>query len=152
MGKKPTTLPSYIDYVQNIDKCNEMKENLCERKKGLEDIKSILTKFRPKEEGYQSLPLQARIDALTADIEKTEEDMNKSHEDVLKERDAHIEDLEKRLLEEQDKVKQLVEDVLTSEKLMRAETPPKEALDAANKIKKKFDESQRKLNQYQEFQ
>jgi len=31
--------------------------------------------------------------------------MNKSHEDVLKERDAHIEDLEKRLFEEQDKVK-----------------------------------------------
>jgi len=42
----------------------------------------------------------------------------------------------------------LVEDVITNEKLMRAETPPKEALDAANKIKKKFDESQRKLNQY----
>lgn len=57
MGKKPTTLPSYIDFVQNLGKCNKFKDNLCERKRGLEEIKSILTKFRPKDEGYQTLPL-----------------------------------------------------------------------------------------------
>lgn len=52
MGKKPTTLPSYIEFVQNLDKCNKSKDNLETRKKGLEEIKSILTKFRPKDEGY----------------------------------------------------------------------------------------------------
>jgi len=52
MGKKPTTLPSYIEFVQNLDKCNKAKDNLETRKKGLEEIKSILTKFRPKDEGY----------------------------------------------------------------------------------------------------
>lgn len=77
--------------------------------------------------------------------------MIKANEEVLKDRDSHVEDLEKRLFEEQEKVKQLIEDVVTNEKLMRAETPPKEALDTANKIKKKFDDSQRKLNQYQEY-
>jgi len=56
------------------------------------------------------------------------------------------------MFEEQEKVKQLIEDVATNDKLMRAETLPKEALDTATKIKKKFDESQRKLTQYQEYQ
>lgn len=62
MAKKPTTLPSYIDFVQRLDECNNIKEDLCEKKRGLEEIKAVLTKFRPKDEGYQSLPLQGRID------------------------------------------------------------------------------------------
>lgn len=52
MGKKPTTLPSYIEFVQNLDKCNKFKDNLEGRKKGLEAIKTILTQSRPKDEGY----------------------------------------------------------------------------------------------------
>ena len=52
MGKKPTTLPSYIEFVQNLDKCNKFKDNLESRKKGLEAIKTILTQSRPKDEGY----------------------------------------------------------------------------------------------------
>jgi hypothetical protein len=35
---------------------------------------------------------------------------------------------------------------------MRAETPGKEALDTASKIRKKYDESVRKLNQYLGYQ
>lgn len=76
----------------------------------------------------------------------------RAQSETLKEREAHVEDLEKRLFEEQEKVKLLIEDVTTNEKLMRADTSAKEALDTANKIKKKYDESVKKLNQFTAYQ
>jgi hypothetical protein len=100
MGKKPTTLPSYIDFVQRLDECVDQKDVLESKKRGLEEIKTVLTKFRPKDEGYQSLPLQGRIDQLTTDIEETQRELTKAVEDTLKEREGHVEDLEKRLYEE----------------------------------------------------
>ena len=40
----------------------------------------------------------------------------------------------------------------TSESLIKADTPPKEALDEAAKIKKRFDESVKRLAQYKTYQ
>lgn len=40
----------------------------------------------------------------------------------------------------------------TNEKLIRAETPAKEALETATKVRKRFDESVRKLTQYTAYQ
>lgn len=40
----------------------------------------------------------------------------------------------------------------TSETLIRADTPAKEALDEANRIKRKFDESVKRLAQYKAYQ
>jgi len=42
-------------------------------------------------------------------------------------------------------VQSLIDKVTTSETLIRAETLPKDALDEAGRIKKKFDESLRRL-------
>jgi transcription termination factor NusB len=41
--------------------------------------------------------------------------------------------------------------VSTSETLIRADTPAKEALDEATKIKKKFDESVKRLSQFKGY-
>jgi hypothetical protein len=41
-----------------------------------------------------------------------------------------------------------ISELTTNEALVKADTPPKEALDRASKIKKKFDESIRKIAQY----
>lgn len=152
MAKKPTTLPSYIEFVSRLAECNKILDNLIDRKNGLDEIKKVLTNFRPKDEGYQSLPIQNRIDQLTIDIELTQSVLLKAQEETLKERQDHVDDLEKRLFEEQEKVKLLIEDVSTNEKLMRADTASKDALDTANKIRKKYDESVKKLNQYTNYQ
>lgn len=48
-------------------------------------------------------------------------------------------------------MKQLIEDVQTNEKLMNADTASKEALDTAIKIRKKKDESEKKINQYVDY-
>lgn len=62
-----------------------------------------------------------------------------------------MEDLQKKVLEEQEKVQGLIQKVTESPILTDAETPAKEALDEANKIKKKFDESVKKLSQYKGY-
>jgi hypothetical protein len=47
-----------------------------------------------------------------------------------------VEDLEKRVAEEQEKVRGLIEKATTTEALIRASTPAKEALEEAAKIKR----------------
>jgi hypothetical protein len=56
------------------------------------------------------------------------------------------------LVQEVEKVQGLIENVTTNEALIRHETLPKEALAEAEKIKKKFDESIKKVKQYKEYQ
>ena len=63
-----------------------------------------------------------------------------------------MEELEKRVLEEQEKVQALIEKVTTSETLIRADTLAKEALDEAARIKKRFDESVKRLGSYESYQ
>jgi len=63
-----------------------------------------------------------------------------------------LEELDKRVLEEQEKVQALIEKVTTSETLIRADTPAKEALDEAARIKKRFDESVKRLASYKSYQ
>lgn len=99
MAKKPTTLPSYIEFVALLEMSNRRKDELIDKRQ-LEEIKTVLTKFRPKDENYQSLPLQGRIDQLNLDIDQTEIDLLKAKEETDKEKEAHVEDLEKRLFEE----------------------------------------------------
>lgn len=100
LGKAPTTLPSYIDYVQKLEDCGRQKEELCEKKKRLEDIKTVLSKYKNKDDAYQSMPLQGRIDALAQDIEKTEEILLKAHEETTEAKGGHCEELERRMVEE----------------------------------------------------
>jgi hypothetical protein len=71
---------------------------------------------------------------------------------VTEQREQNIEELEKRVLEEQERVQGLIEKVGQSETLIRADTPAKEALDEAAKIKRKFDESVKRLSQYKGYQ
>lgn len=71
---------------------------------------------------------------------------------MTEQREQNIEDLEKRVVEEQERVAALIEKVAQSETLIRADTPAKEALDEAAKIKRKFDESVKRLAQYKGYQ
>ena len=72
----------------------------------------------------------------------------KSEAECIEQKEGNVDELEKKMAEETEKIVQLIEKVTTSELLMRADTPPKEALDEAAKIKKKFDASVERLNQY----
>jgi chromosome segregation ATPase len=118
-------------------------------------MKGVLSKYKSKEEGYQSVQqstLQSKIEGLAAEIAEVEVLIQQAEATTLEAKEAKVDELEKRLAEEQDKVSALIEKVTTSETLIRAGTPAKEALEEAAKIKKKFDASVEKLNQCKAFQ
>jgi hypothetical protein len=81
-----------------------------------------------------------------------EQVIGKSDADTKEAKDGHLEELDKRVVEEAEKVQALIEKVTTSETLIRADTPAKEALDEANRIRRKFDESVKRLAQYKAYQ
>lgn len=61
-----------------------------------------------------------------------------------------MEELDRKINEEKEKINNHNEKI-TSETLMSKATPFNTAIDELNKIKKKFDESTKRLNQYKSY-
>lgn len=74
-------------------------------------------------------------------MERVEKKIVEAEESTAGAKDINVEELDKRIADEQEKVVALIEKITNSETLIRAGTPSKEALDEASKIKKKFDSS-----------
>lgn len=70
---------------------------------------------------------------------------------ITEERQVNIEQLETRIQDEQKKVQDLIENVTTSEVLLRKDTKSKEALEESKRIKKRFDDSQKRLQSYRQY-
>lgn len=154
LGKPPASLASYVDYVAKVEECNGKKEALEKMKKHqLEDMKTALSKYKSKEEGYGNVnttSLQSKIESLTAELQEVAQIILTSKSNITEERESNVEDLQKKVVEEQEKVQSLIEKV-SNDTLTSADTPAKEALDEAAKIKKKFDESVKRLSQYKGY-
>jgi transcription termination factor NusB len=123
------------------------------KKLGLEDMKAALSKYKSKDESFSnsSTLLQSKIEKSTAELLEVQNMINQSKSDIVEKRESHVEDLQKKVLEEQEKVQALIEKVTTSETLIRADTPAKEALDEATKIKKNFEISVKKMSQFKGY-
>lgn len=67
-------------------------------------------------------------------------------------RQVYVEQLESRITDEQKKVQDLIESVVSSEVLLKKDTKSKEALEEAKRIKKKFDDSSKRLQQFRSYQ
>jgi len=130
--------------------CKARKDALADQKKRkLEEMKGVLSKYRSKDEGYPNVAqtsLQSKIEGLGTELAEVTKLVEKAEIDVTEQREQSVEALEEKIIEEQEKVKALIEKVGDSEVLIQATTPEKEALDEAAKIKKKFDESVKRLS------
>ncbi len=75
LNKPTNTLQSYVDYVNRLEECKVEKEDLADRKKKLEEMKQLLSKYRAKDEGYPNVAqtsFQTWIERLTTDITEVE--------------------------------------------------------------------------------
>lgn len=111
-------------------------------------MKAVLSKYKSKDEGYPNVSLstlQSKIEGLQNEITDVQNSIDKAQAETHQQKEGNVEELEKKLVEEQERVQSLIDKVTTSETLIRAETLPKDALDEAGRIKKKFDESLRRL-------
>lgn len=155
LAKIPTELKSYVDFCGMLEQSKIQKDNLIMNKKELDEMKTQLQKYRDREDQSMSLKinsLQSGIETLNVQINEVEAQIAKAAEDVLAEREAHVEDLGKKIVEEQKKVTDLVEQIETSPVLLDKDSKSKEALDVANKIRKRFDDCQRKLSTFKLYQ
>ena len=97
LGKPPASLASYVDYVAKVEECNGKKEALEKMKKHqLEDMKTALSKYKSKEEGYGNVnttSLQSKIESLTAELQEVAQIILTSKSNITEERESNVEDL-----------------------------------------------------------
>jgi len=48
-------LATYVDYVKQLDNSKKQRDDLLDQKKKLEEMKTVVSKYKSKEEGFQSL-------------------------------------------------------------------------------------------------
>lgn len=55
LNKPLATLASYVAHVNELALCRQHKEQLVDQKKKLDEMKAVLSKYKSKDEGYQSV-------------------------------------------------------------------------------------------------
>jgi hypothetical protein len=48
-------LQAYVAYVNDLELCRAQRDHLQEQKKKLEEMKTVVSKYKSKEEGFQSI-------------------------------------------------------------------------------------------------
>lgn len=101
INQPPATLSSYVEYVNKLDMCSLQLEGLREEKKKLEDMKSLISKHRSKDEGYPNVAqstLQSKIEALHTEITEVQGSIDKANAETEGQKEANVEELEKKLI------------------------------------------------------
>lgn len=151
------TLAGYVAYVDELKACRDRLRQIGDQKKQLDDMRGVLQRFKASDEagfgaGSHSLgALQTKIEQLGTEMSSVDEQLLAAEESIKGAREGYVEELEKKVLEEQDRVAALIEKVTTSETLLQKDTPPREALEEAGRYKKAFDKSVEKLAQYEAY-
>ena len=65
---------------------------------------------------------------------------------IKESKDRYVEELDKKILEQQEEIQKQIEKLAKSTTLLESETPPREALDEASKIRKAVDRAVEKLD------
>jgi hypothetical protein len=48
-------LQAYVAYVNDLELCKNQRDQLVDQKKKLEEMKTVVSKYKSKEEGFQSI-------------------------------------------------------------------------------------------------
>jgi len=95
--------------------------------------------------------MQQRIEDITTAITEIEGLLTNSEGIATEGKDAYVAELESRLEEEKKKIINIIEK-LSDEQLMSSETDPTDASRTLARIKREFDDTQKKIEQYKKFQ
>ena len=141
-----------------MELCRQRCEEIAGHKKKLDEMKGVLSKYKSKEGeagfggGFGAGALQARIEQLQADIEAVNAELHAAEGKAKAAREGNVEQLEEKVLAEQEKLGQLTSKLASSDTLMMAGTSPKEALEEAGRFKKKYEAAAVELGRLQNYQ
>ena len=133
--------------------CKNQKDNLIEEKKRLEEMNVVLRRYKSKDEqnfNTQHQLLLQKLELIVTNITEVENLIAQAEGSIAESKENNVEELDKKINEEKEKIMGHI-DKLTSENLMSKATPFNTAIEELNKIKKKFDDSGKRLNTYKSY-
>ena len=142
----------YVEYFQNLKNCEQLHKHFTEERKRVDDMKVVLMKHKSKDKddtsstfNTQYQVLVSRIDDITQLLQEVENMTQKCRGDCTEQKERNVEELDKIINVEKERIVSII-DRLNGEVLLTKTTTFKEALDDLGKIKKKCDESVKRLN------
>lgn len=117
-------------------------------------MNSVLRRHKSKDEqnfNTQHQLLIQKLELIVTNIADVESLIAQAEGGIAESKDNNVEELDKKINEEKEKIMNHI-DKIQSESLMSKGTPFNTAIEELNKIKKKFDDSVKRLNQYKSYQ
>ena len=156
LTKTPNSLQSYVDFVRQLQWCKEMKDNLDSQKRKLEEMKGVYSKFKKPDDTTQSnqatTQLQTKIETTQNGILDIDGLIVKAEEEITNSKQGYVEELEQKIVGEQAKVQTFIDELTSPDGIfVNAQTKLKAATDDLSKLKKKFDESVRRITQFNNY-
>lgn len=133
-----------------------MKDNLDGQKRKLEEMKGVYSKFKKTDESSQSntatTQLQTKIETTQTGILDIEGLIGKAEEEIVNSKQGYVEELEQKIVGEQAKVQTYIDELTSPDGIfVSTQTKIKTATDDLSKLKKKFDESVRRITQFNNY-
>jgi hypothetical protein len=156
LGKTPTNLKDYVDYVKQLQEAQAKTEVIEQQKKKLEDMKQVLGRFREKSEfgsqgASQIQTLQGKIDGIQQELQVVKGVLDEAKAKRGEGSETNTEQLTSQIQQETDKLDDLLEKI-ESETLMSKHTAFRDAIDELGKHKKKYDACMEKISMYQDYE
>lgn len=134
-----------------------MKDNLDGQKRKLEEMKGVYSKYKKTDDTTQSnqqtTQLQTKIETTQNGILDIEGLIVKAEDEITTSKQGYVEELEQKIIGEQAKVQTFIDELTSPDGIfLSAQTKTKTATDDLSKLKKKFDESMRRITQFNNYQ
>ena len=156
LNKPISDLKSYVEFVNKLEESKKEIVNLAERKTKLEQMKTVLSKYRVKDDTAinntsKITNLQGKIDQIADSINNVTDLIKEAGTTAEGQKEENIALLAQVIQQEQEKIIDYIEKC-ASDTLMNKITPPKDALDELKKLKNKFESCTEKLDLYRTYE
>ena len=146
-------LNQYVAYVKSLKAAKATLEDLEKQKTELEQMKSVLQKFR-EEKGTSNFgnsnvsQLQTKIEVINQDLTNRKREVDEATERATLQKEANVEALGKRIEEVKEGLELCVQNVETPTTMSRKLEDKEDALKELASLKKKYDGLKEKINQF----
>jgi len=142
-----------VAYVKSLKAAKATLEDLEKQKTELEQMKSVLQKFR-EEKGTSNFgnsnvsQLQTKIEVINQDLTNRKREVDEATERATLQKEANVEALGKRIEEVKEGLELCVQNVETPTTMSRKLEDKEDALKELASLKKKYDGLKEKINQF----
>ena len=154
LAKRMTNLTEYVDYVKALNEAKEKLEQLTDEKSVFEEMSSILRKSSKSKDintivttGTRESTLQTRYETIIAELENWRNDISAKEALVAAGQPEMLLVLDKNIIDVKEKINYLISQINVG-RFVQVSTSSAEAWSDLEKLKKRFEESQKRAETY----